>query len=359
MTPGVEEQGHPALKPLLTCAIAMNQTAAMESFSRFLLAKPPQQAEPWRWEAATTWIESIRRKNESWSDWQKRTAELSPELAEQWTKWLNELPALIGNRDIAASRRAEALRLAGWTNPALKFEPQWLQPTEAPELRQAALQLAAALPTKDAAALLIESWPRLSPALRETARQSLLGRADVAKTFLDGVKTGPLTPANIDAETGQFLRSHRDAAIRELAESSLQTTDSSNRGTIVAEYLRTMPAEGQTAAGRELFAKRCAQCHKLGELGHAVGPDLAALTDKSVTALVTAVLDPNRAVEAKFLQFGVETTTGQVHTGLLSAESANSLSLLAAEAKTVSLLRSEIEDLWSVNKSLMPEGLEK
>lgn len=357
--PGVEEQGHPILEPLLTCAIAMNQTAAMQSFSRFLLAKQPQQAEPWRWEAVTTWIESIRRKNESWSEWQGRTAESSPDLADQWTKWLNELPQLIGNRDISASRRAEALRLTGWTNPALKFEPQWLQPTEAPELRQAALQLAAALPAKDAAARLIESWPRLSPALRETARQSLLGRADVAKTFLDGVKTGPLTPANIDAETAQFLRSHRDAAIRELAESVLQTTDSSNRGTIVAEYLRTMPAEGQTDAGRELFAKRCAQCHKLGELGHAVGPDLAALTDKSVTALVTAVLDPNRAVEAKFLQFGVETTTGQVHTGLLSAESANSLSLLAAEAKTVSLLRSEIEDLWSVNKSLMPEGLEK
>lgn len=359
MTPGVEERGHPVLEPLLTCAIAMNQTAAMQSFSRFLLAKPPQQAEPWRWEAVTTWIESIRRKNESWSEWQQRAAESSPDLAEQWTQWLSELTALIGNRDIAASRRAEALRLAGWTNPALKFEPEWLQPTEAPEVRQTALQLAGGLRAQEAAALLIESWPRLSPALRETARQSLLGRAEVAKTFLDGVKAGPLTPANIDAETAQFLRSHRDAAIRELAESALQTTESSNRGTIVAEYLRTMPADGQTAAGRELFAKRCAQCHKLGELGHAVGPDLAALTDKSVTALVTAVLDPNRAVEAKFLQFGVETTTGQVHTGLLSAESANSLSLLAAEAKTVSLLRSEIEDLWSVNKSLMPEGLEK
>ncbi|MBX3448860.1 MAG: HEAT repeat domain-containing protein [Planctomycetaceae bacterium] len=357
--PGVDERSHPTLEPLLTCAIAMNQTATMESFSRFLLAKPPQQAEPWRWEAVTTWIESIRRKNESWSKWKQRTSESTPELADQWTKWLSELPLLIGNRDIAVSRRAEALRLAGWTNPALKFEPQWLQPTEAPELRQAALQLAASLPAQEAAALLVESWPRLSPALRETARQSLLGRVDVAKTFLDGVKAGPLTPANIDAETAQFLRSHRDAGVRELAESSLQTTDSLNRGAIVAEYLRTMPAEGQTAAGRELFAKRCAQCHKLGELGHAVGPDLAALTDKSVTALVTAVLDPNRAVEAKFLQFGVETTTGQVHTGLLSAESANSLSLLAAEAKTVSLLRSEIEDLWSVNKSLMPEGLEK
>ncbi len=120
-----------------------------------------------------------------------------------------------------------------------------------------------------------------------------------------------------------------------------------------------MPDARNVATGRELFSKRCAQCHKLGDLGHAVGPDLASLTDKSVAAIVTAVLDPNRAVEAKFLQFGALTTTGQTHAGILTNETATGVTLLAAEAKATTLLRNELEDLWSINKSLMPEGLEK
>ena len=103
----------------------------------------------------------------------------------------------------------------------------------------------------------------------------------------------------------------------------------------------------------------CSQCHKLGDVGHAVGPDLMSLTDKSPDAMITAVLDPNRAVEAKFLTFTAITKAGVAHTGLMAAETATSLTLRAAEGKEVTLLRSEIDELQSNAKSLMPEGLER
>ena len=46
-----------------------------------------------------------------------------------------------------------------------------------------------------------------------------------------------------------------------------------------------------------MFQKVCATCHRLGGVGTEVGPDLAALADKSPESLLVAILDPNRAVE--------------------------------------------------------------
>jgi putative heme-binding domain-containing protein len=45
--------------------------------------------------------------------------------------------------------------------------------------------------------------------------------------------------------------------------------------------------------------------------------------------------------------------------GLLSTETGSSLTMVGAEAKTESILRTDIEELRSTGKSLMPDGLEK
>ncbi len=50
---------------------------------------------------------------------------------------------------------------------------------------------------------------------------------------------------------------------------------------------------------------------------------------------------------------------GRSVTGLIAEESASSLTLLAAEGKRESVLRSEIEEIRSTGKSLMPEGFEQ
>lgn len=55
----------------------------------------------------------------------------------------------------------------------------------------------------------------------------------------------------------------------------------------------------------------------------------------------------------------VTSTSGRSAAGLLSAETASSITLLAAEGKTESLLRTDIEELRSTGRSMMPDGLEK
>ncbi|MDX1969762.1 MAG: c-type cytochrome, partial [Planctomycetaceae bacterium] len=355
----IVEQGHPLIEALLTCAVRYDHLPTLEAFASTVVSDDASQTKRWHWSAIETWLNVQRRSGRTFQEWLESTKSVRPETAELWQAWLGSLPPLINDVNVPPEQRAAALRLFGRTTPNAVFSPDWLKPTQPPEFQRAALEFAGRLPAAKAAEVVVAEWPKLSPGLRGAVREYLLGQAAIAQAFLAAVSSGPLTVVDVDPETEQFLRSHRDGDIRQFAESVLRRPDSTNRAAIVAEYLRTMPDAGNAAAGRELFSKRCAQCHKLGDLGHAVGPDLASLTDKSVAAIVAAVLDPNRAVEAKFLQFGALTTTGKTHAGILTNETATSVTFLAAEAKAATLLRNELEDLWSINRSLMPEGLEK
>lgn len=117
--------------------------------------------------------------------------------------------------------------------------------------------------------------------------------------------------------------------------------------------------KGDRAAGAVIFKKLCASCHRLGNEGVEVGPDLASLNDKSPEALLIAILDPNRAFEAKYAGFTIGTTDGRVVNGLIAGESATAVSLRRQDGKEDVLLRSDIDEIAATGQSLMPEGLEK
>src|SRR5437870_4839245 len=120
-----------------------------------------------------------------------------------------------------------------------------------------------------------------------------------------------------------------------------------------------MPDKTDATRGAKLFVKSCATCHKLGDVGQNVGPDLASVGDKSVQGLLTAILDPNRAVEPRYVNYVATTKAGKSYTGIISSETSTSITLVGPEGKSQQLLRNEIDELSSTGKSLMPDGLEK
>lgn len=116
---------------------------------------------------------------------------------------------------------------------------------------------------------------------------------------------------------------------------------------------------GDLARGEKVFVKRCANCHRQGKIGHEVGPNLASLTNKTPKTLLTAILDPSAAVEAKYLNYSIVTNEGRVLAGILTAETASSITLLAPEGRRELILRRDFDQLQSTGKSLMPDGVEK
>jgi putative heme-binding domain-containing protein len=97
----------------------------------------------------------------------------------------------------------------------------------------------------------------------------------------------------------------------------------------------------------------------LGAEGNDVGPDLGALAGKDVSTLLVAILDPNRAVEARYVNYTALTRDDREWSGIINSESGNSITLRAPGGREETLLRSELKGLTSSGLSLMPEGLEK
>lgn len=205
--------------------------------------------------------------------------------------------------------------------------------------------------------LLLESWKRDSPQVRGAILGALLAREPWTGDLLSALEDGRVAPSDLDPASRQRLVAHRDGRIRSRAAALLARPDSS-RHRVLEAYRPALTLAGKAEAGSTLFKNRCAACHRFGGSGSDVGPDLAALTDKSPEALLTAILDPNRALEAKYAGFTVATVDGRVLSGLIAAETANAVTLRLQEGKEEVLLRSQIEAMDGSGRSLMPEGLE-
>jgi putative heme-binding domain-containing protein len=110
--------------------------------------------------------------------------------------------------------------------------------------------------------------------------------------------------------------------------------------------------------GKAVFKRDCSSCHQLEGIGTSVGADLSAIRDRGLEAVLLNILDPNREVKPQFLTYVVVTDNGRILTGMITAETANSITLRRTDGTSETLLRAKIEEMKSTGISFMPEGLE-
>ena len=147
--------------------------------------------------------------------------------------------------------------------------------------------------------------------------------------------------------------------MRRRAAKVFEGSANADRRKVLADYADVTTMKGDAARGKAVFAKTCSVCHRLEGVGHEVGPDLAALANKSAAYLLQEILDPNRNVDSRYVEYMAQTKAGRTFNGLLAAETATSITLRGQEGKEQVLLRTDLDELSSTGKSLMPEGLEK
>jgi putative heme-binding domain-containing protein len=206
--------------------------------------------------------------------------------------------------------------------------------------------------------LLLENWASRTPDMRGRILDILVARSGWTKHLLEAIEKKIVSPTELGLVRSRALLAHPDAAIRVRAAEALQARIDPDRQKLVASYRQAMKP-GDAGRGRTVYERTCAACHKLGETGHAIGPDLAAVTDRSTEALLIAILDPNRAVDGRYFNFIASTKRGLQYSGMLQAETATSITLIGPEGKKQELLRTELEEFTNTGKSLMPDGLEK
>jgi putative heme-binding domain-containing protein len=269
--------------------------------------------------------------------------------------------AEVASGDGKAASRAEAVRLLGLgpVDVALTTLPDLLDARQPGNVQLAALQTLADLPDRRVGPEIIAHWKGLGPSVRREAAEALLARADRVAALLDALESKEIAPADLDPARRQQLISHSNPKVRERATRLIGKDAKSDRGPVIASYRKALDLDGNADRGREVFRKQCATCHKAEGVGTDVGPNLATITGRTPEDLLIHILDPNREVAPAYVNYTVETSDGQILTGLIADESANSVTLKRAEGATDTIPRARIEAMASTGLSLMPEGLEK
>ena len=234
-----------------------------------------------------------------------------------------------------------------------------LQPAESTACQQAAIEAARRSGRGELSEIVLLHWDQLRPQTRSAALDLLLLRKESVNSLLQQMATGVISSSVVSIDQRLILLKHPDETIRESAIQLFGGTVSANRKEVADQYAKALDIKGDVARGAAVYEKTCSKCHRIGGVGHNVGPDISDTRARARDALLYDILDPNRRVDPQFTEYIVVTTDGRLFNGLLIAESMHSVTLRQPEGREQTILRTEIEDLKTTNKSLMPEGVER
>ncbi|WP_254514041.1 PVC-type heme-binding CxxCH protein [Anatilimnocola floriformis] len=280
-------------------------------------------------------------------------------------EWLQEMIADAAknarNRAAEPSDRVaslQQLRLAAFP----QVEPvvaQLISPAEPAEVQSAALTLLGYFDAPPIADLLVARYEQLTPSMKSRSLDLLLSRYSWSLKLLEAIENNSVPALELDATRLKMLKetlvSRVDQRIQKISKSDLTPY----RRDVLNSYYSVLKETGDATRGKEIFKKNCAACHKLQGIGHEIGPNLAAMKNRGAEAILVNVLDPNREVNPQYLNYLLLTTDGRSLSGILSAETATSVTLRKQENVSETILRVDIESLKSTGQSLMPVGLEK
>ena len=333
---------------LLALAGAEASAAEIKKLLLNLTAKI-DKLETWRLTALSALVENAQKRNLPRSE-----LGLEDEL-------LDSLNVIVENDEAGTGDRVAALRLlaniaddAKQVRKILHRQLGALSPTPLFDLALDELNK-----RDPAIAPLLTHWKSYSPNRKNRVLQHILNDEKKTLGLLFAIDNKLVLPGEIGAAFRQLLKQHSNKTIREQAAAHFGRQNTQRDQLVTDRLAKMSPLKGDGAAGELLFATHCAACHKLGNTGNAAGPDLAAIADKSPRALLTAILNPNQAVEDRFSVYALATKDGTQLAGMITNEGANSVTLMDLNGQQRQILRANIQSLTGLGRSLMPEGFEQ
>ena len=187
----------------------------------------------------------------------------------------------------------------------------------------------------------------------------MLSRNEWTSSLLDAVESGKIGRGELDPARIALLKVHPNEAIADRVSKLFTSATNQARQLVIKDYQSALDLRGTPESGKMLFKKHCSACHRLENIGNQVGADLNGVRNRGLDAVLLNILDPNREVKPKYLTYVLIDLDGRSITGMISEESANSITVRKPDGTSSTVLRSEIDLLKSTGLSFMPEGLEK
>ena len=181
----------------------------------------------------------------------------------------------------------------------------------------------------------------------------------IAAALADSPQLGTLQPDRVRVGFGRWPRD-----VFAPMEKAFDAAQAANlaKAARLDELARKAAREGRPAEGAKVFASgrgACMACHKVGDLGRAVGPDLSRIGDiRTERELLESIVLPSATLSRDYETILVGTSDGQSHLGLAKGRGVEGLTLMDAGGATRLIPSASIVSETQVPQSLMPMGLD-
>jgi putative heme-binding domain-containing protein len=119
---------------------------------------------------------------------------------------------------------------------------------------------------------------------------------------------------------------------------------------------------GNWEQGRAIFFSdeaQCGACHRHGNKGESIGPDLSNLIYRDVASVTRDIREPSASINPEYLPMNVRLKNGEVLAGLVRPIDAEMIRVIDSQAKQRRVLATEIEEYIPSSLSVMPKGLDE
>ena len=274
------------------------------------------------------------------------------------------LRRLVLSRELSADLRADALEACAAAAPAESVDllMQILSGVRQPTaLRNRAARALGAVGGNPGKQMLIEQLKTAYYNLAVEIAAALAHDRAGAESLLSIVSDGKVTPRvlqprNVRIAVRNSGLPNWESRIAKLT-AGVPPLDAQINQLIAQRRGEFCRAQVDLAAGATLFKKNCAACHRIGQTGEKIGPELDGIGNRGLDRLLEDLLDPSRAVDPAFHTTQIETKDGQVLSGLALAEEGQLLVLVDKDGKQRRIPLADIERRQKSPLSPMPANV--
>jgi putative heme-binding domain-containing protein len=176
------------------------------------------------------------------------------------------------------------------------------------------------------------------------------------------LEAGRVSAKDLSPDLLRQLRSFKNADIDQGIEKVYGAVKdiSADKQAEIEKYRRVFRAGGSTpgeaSRGRAVYAKTCAQCHALFDVGGKVGPDLTGSNRGDLDYILQNMVDPNAVIPNEYRSTSIEMKDDRSIIGIVKQSDDKAVTVVTAN-DTLTLPRGEIKSQRLSEISMMPEGL--
>jgi putative membrane-bound dehydrogenase-like protein len=274
---------------------------------------------------------------------------------------LAALRATLADRAAALAARREAFALLAQVNDA-EAVPIFVSLLDDPEFRSAALPLVSRSNDPAVGDRLLAAYASFGEQDRRAVVATLASKPAFARPLVAEIEARRFPKDDVTASQLRQLRGLDDAEIRAALDrvyGKVNESPAAAKATMarLKGVWRSAPQWSiDRDRGRAVFAKACANCHRHGDTGGNLGPNLTGAWTNGPDYFVENLVDPNAVVGPDYQLTTVITDDGRSLGGIIAEETPESLVLRTPDGP-VTVPLAAIEERTMSAVSLMPAGI--